>query len=531
MIPGIEAHSIVAGLKCMPISSEQQFEDLEWSRVRHEDRIEGGLLGLLIGDAVGVPYEFHSADSLPPLPMIDLVPPSGFARAHAHVPPGTWSDDGAQALVLLESLVRNGRFVLDDFAKGLVNWRDEGFLAVDGIVFDVGLQTEAAIQRLRRGLSAALAGGASERDNGNGSLMRVLPLALWYRGTDLDLCRAAVRQSLPTHAHPRAQLACAMLCLWARWIYARSTPADAWVEAAQSLPNIAIQLGLPSVEVELLLDLRNAQRIGGSGYVVDTLWSARWCLEQGHTYEGVVHAAIGLGNDTDTTAAVAGGLAGLHYGVGGIPERWRAGLRGAEMVQPLLEALLYRVSIASSLHRAVPRTSAGHPLQIVAISLGSGCLAVTECPGRKATYGGQNGKERHERDLGIDLDVIRAWGADHVVTLLEPDEVIDLSITALADEIVNRGMTWHHLPRSGRSANDTYFDKDLACLAPKLRQALASGKKIVIHATDWEGRLGQASTDVLLSCQPHLTVKEASSLVKKALSVGRSMTERLTADS
>jgi hypothetical protein len=153
-----------------------------------------------------------------------------------------------------------------------------------------------------------------------------------------------------------------------------------------------------------------------------------------------------------------------------------------------------------------------------------------ECPGRKATNGGHNGMERHQRDLGIDLDAIRAWGADHVVTLLEPDEVIDLSITALADEVANRGMAWHHLPRSGQSAKDTYFDKDLARLAPKLRQALERGEKIVIHATDWEGRLGRAVADVLLSCQPQLASKRASSLVRKALAAGRSMTAELQAD-
>lgn len=514
----------------MPIDAERQCEEVEWSRVRHEDRIEGGLLGLLIGDAVGVPYEFHSADSVPTMSMIDLVPPTGFARAHAQVPVGTWGDDGAQALVLLESLVRNGRFVLDDFAQGLVKWRSEGFFAVDGIVFDIGLQTQVAIERLWSGIPAALAGGSSERDNGNGSLMRLLPLALWYRGSDLDLCRAAVRQSLPTHAHPRAQVACAMLCLWARWIYARSMPSEAWEEAAEALPYIAMELGLPSAEVELLLDPRNAQRVGGSGYVVDTLWSARECLEQGDTYEGVVRAAISLGNDTDTTAAVAGGLAGLHYGVRGIPERWRVGLRGAEMVEPLLEALRFRVSRAPRLHRAVPRTSTEHPLQIVPITAGAGCLAVTECPGRKATHGGQNGMVRHERDLGIDLDVIHAWGAGHVVTLLEPDEVIDLSITALVDEVTSRGMAWHHLPRSAQSAKDSFFDKDLARLAPKLRQALERGERIVIHATDWEGRLARSVKDVLLSCEPKLTPQQASSLVKKALAEGVSMIEALQAD-
>lgn len=90
------------------------------------DRIAGGLIGLLVGDAVGVPYEFHPPERLPPLDRIDLVPPPEFARAHPDVPPGTWSDDGAQALCLLASLLHAGELDLDDFGRRLVNWQDVG---------------------------------------------------------------------------------------------------------------------------------------------------------------------------------------------------------------------------------------------------------------------------------------------------------------------------------------------------------------------------------------------------------------------
>ena len=508
----------------MRIDVERECKHESPPRVRHEDRIAGGLLGLLIGDAVGVPYEFHPANEVPPFSMIDLIPPAGFDRAHAQVPPGTWSDDGAQALVLLESLIRNNRFVLDDFAAGLVKWRDEGCFAVDGIVFDIGNQTQVAINRLQAGIPAEQAGGAAERDNGNGSLMRVLPLALWHRGNDLDLSRAAAQQSLPTHAHPRAQIACVMLCLWARYIYARLPPGEAWQRAAQWLPDIAFELDLPMTEVELLLDPSNAERVQGSGYVVDTLWSARKCLEEAATFEDVVRTSISLGNDTDTTAAVAGGLAGLLFGAGGIPERWQTGLRGTEIVEPLLEALRIRVRLESRLNRSVPRTSAAHPLQIVSIPMGHGCVAVTQCPGRTATYAGHDGMERHARDLASDLDVIRTWGADHVVTLLEPDEIIDLCITELSDEVASRDMAWHHLPRSGQTTKDDYFTGDLALLAPKLQQALGLGEKIVIHATDWEGRLGRAVTDVLLACQPDIPRKRASAMVREALAQGMALT-------
>lgn len=186
------------------------------SRYVFKDRLTGGLIGLLLGDAIGAPYEFHQREDLPPKTQIDLIPPPDFPRAHAGTPPGTWSDDGAQALCLLESLMACGNLDLDDFAQRLQRWRSEGHLAVDGRVFDIGLQTQRALDRLQAGVAPTMAGPNGERDNGNGSLMRVLPLALWHRESNDELVELAMRQSLPTHGHLRSQLCCALYCLVAR---------------------------------------------------------------------------------------------------------------------------------------------------------------------------------------------------------------------------------------------------------------------------------------------------------------------------
>lgn len=302
------------------------------------DRIAGGLVGLLIGDALGVPYEFHPAAALPPFAQIAFEPPPGFRRAHAGVPPGTWSDDGAQALCLLASLLHRGAFELTDFANRLVNWYESGYLAVDGKVFDVGLQTMQALTALRAGTAPTGSAPVDERRNGNGSLMRVLPLALWHDGDDAALMRDAALQSLPTHAHPRAQVACAFHCLWARAELRGDM--DAWAAAEDSLRRHADEATFPVLDIDIVLDARRAQQVGGSGYVVDTLWSARHALDRETNYADTVRAAIALGNDTDTTAAVAGGIAGLRYGLAGIPPAWRAALRGRELLDPLLDALL-----------------------------------------------------------------------------------------------------------------------------------------------------------------------------------------------
>lgn len=310
-----------------------------------QDRIAGGLIGLLVGDALGVPYEFHRPEALPAADAIEYSPPAGFDRSHQGVPPGTWSDDGAQALCLLASLLYRDRFDADDFARRLINWYDHGYLTVDGVVFDVGVTTGRAILSLKDGAPPLDAGPADVHDNGNGSLMRVLPLALWHRGEDEELVRDAHAQSRVTHGHLRSRVCCALYCLWARRVL--GAVQNPWVDAVRTLRKV--YHASPDALQELDWSVRpdDPPEGKGSGYVVDCLRSARAALRES-SYEDVVRSAIRLGNDTDTTACVAGGIAGLRGGFGGIPERWRAGLRGRDIYEPLLQQLL-RSSEANAL--------------------------------------------------------------------------------------------------------------------------------------------------------------------------------------
>ncbi len=305
-------------------------------------KLKGAIYGLLIGDALGVPYEFSDAASLPSALEIEYEPPAWFRRAHAGVPPGTWSDDGAQALVLLHSLLERGGFDIDHFAKGLVAWHDEGFFAIDGLVFDVGIQTRRSIAELKVGISPIYAGGIEERSNGNGSLMRCLPLALWHRGPDDELIRLAFEQSAPTHGHLRSKLCCALHCLWARGII-RFIP-DAWGWAVETLKrNLTDE---QNGELDHYIEPTNrGGEVKGSGYVVDCLHAARWASERGG-FEEAVRAAILLGDDTDTTACVTGGIVGLSIGVEKIPQRWINELRGKEIVEPLVAGLIDRYSVS-----------------------------------------------------------------------------------------------------------------------------------------------------------------------------------------
>ena len=310
--------------------------------INPKERIKGGIVGLLVGDALGVPYEFHARQEIPAKDEIEFEPPEGFRRAHAGVSPGTYSDDGAQALILLNSLLECGRFDAAHFARGLVDWHDKGFMAVGGTVFDVGIQTANAIRELKMGVAPLLAGGFDEYSNGNGSMMRVLPLALWHRGTDLELIADAFDQSAVTHGHPRSKICCALYCLWARRILEGAE--NPWISAFQTFTEIFPEGSPEHAELTAKIFPENAAYdVRGSGYVVDSLRASVWLCGNHENYEETVKSAVALGDDTDTTAAIAGGIAGLIHGCDSIPQRWTENLRGRELYEPLIAKLLEKV--------------------------------------------------------------------------------------------------------------------------------------------------------------------------------------------
>jgi ADP-ribosyl-[dinitrogen reductase] hydrolase len=167
--------------------------------------------------------------------------------------------------------------------------------------------------------------------------MRVLPLALWHTGTDDELIRDARRQSVVTHGHVRSQLCCALYCLWARRILEQHQ--EPWRSAAQTLRTYLAPRSDEYVELETIIRPNDDVPVSGTGYVVDSLHSAKVVLQAGG-YEAVVKAAVRLGNDTDTTAAIAGGIAGVRDGIERIPQRWRDSLRGRELFTPMIEQLV-----------------------------------------------------------------------------------------------------------------------------------------------------------------------------------------------
>lgn len=316
------------------------------------ERIAGGLYGLLVGDALGVPYEFYEANELPVYEKIEMTPPAGFQKTYPRIAAGTWSDDGAQALCLMDSLLKQGKFSLKAYSDALLAWYEEGFRAVGGVVFDVGIQTANALNAYKRGIPATDCGLMNPEGKGNGALMRVLPLALWHfvqEDTDLEkrsreLVRDAHSQCQITHGHLCNQVCCALYCLAAQGLLEGKEARETIQEGVCALRSIYREQ--PEYERELEWSVRPdiPWEGRGTGYVVDCLRSAFMILEQASDYEDAIKRAVLLGNDTDTTACVTGGLAGIRYGLRKIPERWLNALKEREKVEVLLAQLEKRHS-------------------------------------------------------------------------------------------------------------------------------------------------------------------------------------------
>jgi ADP-ribosyl-[dinitrogen reductase] hydrolase len=288
-----------------------------------KERVLGGLWGAIVGDALGVPVEFTSREQRTKDPVTGM---QGYGTHHQ--PPGTWSDDSSLLLCTVDSLV-NHDFDLHDMGQRFVRWYREGYWTPWGKVFDIGGTTRRAIDRLARGVDPETAGDSDENSNGNGSLMRILPIALRFADAPVDeLLGHAHRASSLTHRHPRSQIACGFYCLIVTELLNGSDPLEAYhncVEVGLKLyvkPPYLEEMGPFIKFVSGRIHELPESEIGSSGYVVDTLEASVWCLLNSSSYEEAVLKAVNLGGDTDTTGCVTGGLAGVRYGVSTIRDKW-----------------------------------------------------------------------------------------------------------------------------------------------------------------------------------------------------------------
>ena len=308
--------------------------------------ILGAIMGLCVADAMGVPVEFLSRDKLKENPVTGM---RGYGTFN--LPPGTWSDDSSLTLCLADSLSRGLDYkdIMENFSK----WLHEDEFTPHGEAFDIGNGTYKAIMRFGNGTDPLLCGGKEEGDNGNGSLMRILPLVFYLRknhGSEFTNSGEAMaiidNVSSLTHAHKRSVIACGIYLS----IASRLLDGEAVDKAVSK--GLAKAVSYYKNKEDCKAELHHFQRISepgfkelpesqirSSGYVVDTLEAARWCLLNTGSYKDCVLKAVNLGEDTDTVAAVAGGLAGIHYGYGSIPGEWLEALVKKDFIIDICERL------------------------------------------------------------------------------------------------------------------------------------------------------------------------------------------------
>ena len=341
-----------------------------------------GMMGLIIGDALGVPVQFLYRREIECRPQGPVVGMEG--NGTYNMPKGTWSDDGSMALATLHSIGVKSGIDLEDIMKKFVDWELKGHYTQYGVAFDQGNTCTKAIYNYIGGADVLKCGCTGERSNGNGSLMRILPACIHLGLTKVDDRENAMlihKVSGLTHNHLRSKIACGIyyyivkeILEWREKSCGKSVgnseentsakKSDDEERGRDTLMNL-LQNGIDKAlrmygadkdnlnelafyrrifYMDKLKEL-SSRKIESGGYVVHTLEAALWCLITTNSYAECLLKAVNLGDDTDTVAAVAGGLAGLFYGVDGIPKDWIECVKGREMVEELCEEMYLRMLV------------------------------------------------------------------------------------------------------------------------------------------------------------------------------------------
>lgn len=317
------------------------------------------LYGVAVGDALGFPYQFKPRQIRKRQPVLDMgisQDSRGKVEKQSDFYLGLWSDDASLTLCLAESLAQG--YSLEDMAERFIKWLDEGYLSAMDEAFDVGHQTTAAIWELKAILATEDYQKLSQMirqnkvsANGNGALMRILPLIVHIYGMELaEQYKIVEEASALTHPHIRSVICCLLYLLIAEKLIDELGLAEA-IEQSQTelrkyLASTLFTGKLDAEDKQQLFRLLNKDLsqgiidpdawdqddyISSDGYVVSSLEAALWCLLNADNYKDTVLQAVNLGDDTDTVAAIAGGLAALHYGYEAIPAEWIDVLKKPEL--------------------------------------------------------------------------------------------------------------------------------------------------------------------------------------------------------
>lgn len=301
--------------------------------------LSNGIIGLAIGDALGVPAEFKSREELKRYPITDMIGDGTY-----NLPVGTWSDDTSMTLATIDSIMSTSTINPNDMANKFLNWFRNAEYTATNETFDIGRTTLQALAKYELKLyDASSCGEDNEYSNGNGSLMRILPVAyyIYYKDvTDNQEIYNIVKQvSSITHAHEVSILGC---YIYVRFALELLNGKDK-VEAYNNIKKLDYSMFSSTIidKYNRILNDNiqnlNEENISSSGYVVSTLEAAMWLFLNSNDYNNTILRAVNLGEDTDTVAACTGGLLGLYYGIESIKSSWKQNLKKYDYIVELCD--------------------------------------------------------------------------------------------------------------------------------------------------------------------------------------------------
>jgi ADP-ribosyl-[dinitrogen reductase] hydrolase len=295
------------------------------------ERYHGALLGLAVGDAVGTTVEFSPRSTFPP--VTDMTGGGPF-----HLAPGQWTDDTSMALCLAASLVEKGDFDARDQMDRYCAWMQHGYMSSTGSCFDIGVTTSAALRNYLKS-QEPYSGSTDPRASGNGSLMRLAPVPMFYYPDIAAAIRLSGESSRTTHAAPE----CVDACRYFAFLLCQAFTGQE-KEALLALPEDAPFNPPLAPKIAALAtgdyQSKPRDRIVGNGYVVNSLEAALWSFATTDSYQDAILTAVNLGDDADTTAAICGQIAGAYYGVSAIPATWLAKVALRAEIEDLADHLL-----------------------------------------------------------------------------------------------------------------------------------------------------------------------------------------------
>ncbi len=304
-----------------------------------KEKMKAVIIGHAVADALGVPVEFLKREQLDKNPVTDM---RGFGTHK--VPAGAWSDDTSMALCTLQAVIENG-IDYDSVMRNFARWCYQDEFTATGAMFDIGISCCVAIDHYAScGKSYLECGRKGERDNGNGSLMRIHPVVLYLAEKDMPFeenIEIVHTMSALTHAHERSKIACGIYAfvLWELLKTPTMSALNDGLAKARAFYHGQMELAYYLGIFEPNFAQTPRDLIKSTGYVVDTLEAAVWCVLTTNSYKEAVLKAVNLGEDTDTVGAVAGSLAGALYGYEAIPREWRETLLKREYIEEMCDKL------------------------------------------------------------------------------------------------------------------------------------------------------------------------------------------------